>query len=123
MAVVLTPGYLIDSATIGANDFGQFDPYVIGRIRYIDRDNASGILLQGSGFDRKITWDATRISLPRLWAGPSFSTGLFHAADAAYGFQTKWTLSDALDVGGIFSYVHDAEISPRRTTTWTTAGT
>ncbi|WP_224361529.1 hypothetical protein [Hyalangium versicolor] len=112
IAVVLTPGYLIDSATIGANDFGQFDPYVIGRIRYIDRDNANGILIQGSGFDRRITWDATRISLPRLWAGPSFSTGLFHAADAAYGFQTKWTLSDALDVGGIFSYVNDAEVAP-----------
>ncbi|SET78552.1 hypothetical protein [Stigmatella erecta] len=112
MAVTLTPGYLIDSATIGANDFGQFDPFVIGRIRYIDRDNAHGILLQGSGFDRKITWDATRISLPRLWAGPSFSTGLFHASDAAYGFQTKWSLSDALDVGGIFNYVNDAEIAP-----------
>ncbi|KFE68906.1 hypothetical protein [Hyalangium minutum] len=112
VAVIITPGYLIDSATIGANDFGQFDPYVIGRIRYIDRDNAHGILLQGSAFDRKITWDATRISLPRLWAGPSFSTGLFHAADAAYGFQTKWALSDALDVGGIFSYVRDAEIAP-----------
>jgi len=112
MAVTLTPGYVIDSATIGANDFGQFDPYVIGRIRYIDRDNAHGILLQGSAFDRKLTWDATRISLPRLWAGPSFSTGLFHAADAAYGFQTRMSLSDALEVGGIFSYVNDAEIAP-----------
>lgn len=112
MAVTLTPGYLVDSATIGANDFGQFDPYVIGRIRYIDRDNAHGILLQGSAFDRKLTWDATRISLPKLWAGPSFSTGLFHAADAAYGFQTRVSLSDAIEVGGIFSYVNDAEIAP-----------
>jgi hypothetical protein len=112
MAVTLTPGYLVDSATIGANDFGQFDPYVIGRIRYIDRDNAHGILLQGSAFDRKLTWDATRISLPRLWAGPSFSTGLFHAADAAYGLQAKASLSDNIEVGGIFSYVNDAEIAP-----------
>jgi hypothetical protein len=112
IAVVLTPGYLIDSATIGANDFGQFDPYVIGRIRYIDRDNAHGILLQGSAYDRKLTWDVTRISLPKLWAGPSFSTGVFHVSDAAYGFQTKWSLTDALDVGGIFSYVNDAEIAP-----------
>ncbi len=112
VAVTITPGYLIDSATIGANDFGQFDPYVIGRIRYIDRDNAHGILIQGSAFDRRVTWDATRISLPRLWAGPSFSTGLFHVQDAAYGFQTKWSLSDDLEVGGIFSYVNDAEIAP-----------
>jgi hypothetical protein len=112
MTLVLTPGYLVDSATIGANDFGQFDPYVIGRIRYIDRDNAHGLLFQGSAFDRKLTWDATRISLPKLWAGPSFNTGLFHTGDAAYGFQTKWSLSDSIDVGGIFSYVHDAELAP-----------
>ncbi|MCR6679853.1 hypothetical protein NVV43_31220, partial [Escherichia marmotae] len=32
VAAILTPGYRwIDSATIGSNDFGQFDPFVIGR--------------------------------------------------------------------------------------------
>ena len=50
VTVTLTPGYTwIDSATIGANDWGMFDPFVIGRIRYIDRDNGSGLLFQGSG--------------------------------------------------------------------------
>ena len=45
VAVTVTPGYSwLDSATIGANDWGQFDPFVVGRIRYIDRDNMYGVL-------------------------------------------------------------------------------
>ncbi|HZF09241.1 MAG TPA: hypothetical protein VFE33_10675 [Thermoanaerobaculia bacterium] len=111
VAVTLTPGYKwIDSATIGANDFGQFDPFVIGRFRYIDRDNASGLLFQGSGASRRWTWDAVRISLPRLFAGPNFSTGPFHAADAAYGYQTKFTVSPKFDLGFILNYNNDIEI-------------
>ena len=92
VTVTLTPGYnWIDSATIGASDWGMFDPFVIGRIRYIDRDNGAGLLFQGSGFDRKWTWDVARISLPRLWAGPNYSTGDYPVQDAAYGFQTQFT--------------------------------
>jgi hypothetical protein len=100
----------IDSATIGANDFGQFDPFVIGRIRYIDRDNASGLLFQGSAAERRLTWDAVRISLPKLWAGPSFNTGVYHAADGAYGLQMRVAPNPKFDVGGIFQYVNDIEI-------------
>ena len=111
MAVTLTPGYLIDSATIGANDFGQFDPYVVGRIRYIDRDNAAGLLVQGSAFERRLSWDAAGIALPRLWAGPGFKTGAYHATDASYVFQTRYTLNDLFDVGGIFQYARDNELS------------
>lgn len=111
LAVTLTPGYLIDSATIGANDFGQFDPYVVGRIRYIDRDNAYGVLVQGSALERKLTWDAAGISLPRLWAGPRYSTGAFHVTDASYVFQTRYTLDDMFEVGGIFQYAIDNELS------------
>jgi hypothetical protein len=111
MAVTLTPGYLIDSATIGANDFGQFDPYVVGRIRYIDRDNAYGALVQGSAFERKLTWDAAGIALPRLWAGPNFTTGAFHATDASYVFQTKYAFSEMFDLGGIFQYALDNELN------------
>jgi len=111
IAVTLTPGYLVDSATIGANDFGQFDPYVVGRIRYIDRDNAYGALVQGSAFDRKLTWDAAGIALPRLWAGPNFTTGAFHATDASYVFQTKYAFSEMFDLGGIFQYALDNELN------------
>lgn len=113
MAVTLTPGYLVDSATIGANDFGQFDPFVLGRIRYIDRDNAAGVLVQGSALERQLTWDAAAVALPRLWAGPNFKTGGYHATDAAYVFQTRYTSNDLFDVGGIFQYVDDRELNPK----------
>ncbi|WNG40571.1 hypothetical protein F0U61_47955 [Archangium violaceum] len=111
LAVTLTPGYLVDSATIGANDFGQFDPYVVGRIRYIDRDNAYGVLVQGSALERRLTYDVAGISLPRLWAGPNFTTGAFHTTDASYVFQGKYAFNDMFDVGGIFQYAIDNELN------------
>ncbi|MGE5176868.1 MAG: hypothetical protein ACM3JJ_10890 [Hyphomicrobiales bacterium] len=112
--VILTPGYSwLTSATIGANDFGMFDPNVIGKIRYIDRDNAAGLLFQGNMMQRKLYWDVTRISLPRLWAGPNFNTGDFTADDAAYGVQFKLMPSSQLEFGAIYDYVSDIEIQTR----------
>lgn len=109
--VTLTPGYKwLDSAVIGSNDFGNFDPFVIGRIRYIDRDNAAGLLFSGSAAGRKFTWDATRISLPRLWAGPNYSTGEYHVQDAVYGVQGKFTPSSKFDFGFIGQYTNDIEV-------------
>lgn len=109
--VRLTPGYSwLDSATIGSNDWGQFDPFVIGKIRYIDRDNGSGLLFQGSFADRMVRYDAARISLPRLWAGPDFNTGNFNAADAAYGLQVTVTPSSMFDIAGVYEYVNDVEV-------------
>jgi len=113
VSVILTPGYhWIDSAVIGSSDLGQFDSFVIGQIRYIDRDNAQGLFFRGSGLDRKLTWDLARISLPRLWAGPGFSTGAWHASDAAYALQTRFAPSEKLDVGLIADYVNDRELDP-----------
>ena len=111
MRVVFTPGYKwINSVLVGASDFGMFDPVVIGKIRYIDRDNASGLLFQGSAMDRKLSYDLTRISLPRLWAGPNFSTGSLAGTDAAYGVQVKAMPSSNVDIAGIFQYVNDIEV-------------
>jgi hypothetical protein len=111
VSVILTPGYKwIDSAVIGANDFGMFDPFTIGRIRYIDRDNGAGLLFSGSALDKHLAWDATRISLPRLWAGPNYTTGTYTAADAAYGAQLKYVATPMLDFGVIGEFVNDIEV-------------
>lgn len=112
--VRLTPGYSwLDSATIGSNDWGQFDAFTLGKIRYIDRDNVSGLLFQGSaGKEKALRWDVARVSLPRLWAGPGFSTGDLHQQDAAYIGQFKWQATDDLNVTGIYEYIADNEISP-----------
>ncbi|MEM9555532.1 MAG: hypothetical protein AAGC60_14845 [Acidobacteriota bacterium] len=113
LTVILTPGYnWVDTVTIGSNDFGMFDPFTIGKIRYIDRDNASGLLFQGSFLDRKLTYDFTRISLPRLWAGPNYSTGEFTTADAAWGMQWQYTASPKFDFALIGQYVRDIEVDP-----------
>ena len=111
MYVRLTPGYKwLDSATIGSNDWGQFDAFTIGKIRYIDRDNISGLLFQGSVADKKGRWDFARISLPKLWAGPDFSTGPLHQKDAAYAVQFKYDVNSDFNFTMIGEYINDVEI-------------
>src|SRR3954451_2048864 len=106
-----TPGFKwLDAATIGSTDLGMFDPYTIGKIRYIDRDNAKAILFQGSLFDRKLGYDLIRVSLPRLWAGPNFNTGSYTGQDGAYGLQLRLSPSPMIDLNGIVERVRDIEV-------------
>lgn len=110
--VRVTPGYRwFDSAVIGSNDWGQFDAFTIGKIRYIDRDNVSGILLQGSEPDeKKFRWDFARVSLPKLYAGPGFTTGDLHQMDAAYALQLNYDSGNSFNITGIAQYIRDEEI-------------
>jgi hypothetical protein len=63
--VLLTPGYgWLDTALIGASDWGQFDPFTIGQVRYIDRDNFKGLYFKGSLGAPGLSWEAARLSLP-----------------------------------------------------------
>jgi len=111
VAVTFTPGYKwLDSATIGSSDWGMFDANVVGRIRYIDRDNVSGILFQGSTGRKSFTWDFARISAFRLWMGPNWNTGQYTPQDGIYVAQFKYSSSSTWDVGGLFSYLDDIEI-------------
>ncbi len=111
MTVTITPGYSwITRATIGSNDWGMYDAWTIGKIRYIDRDNGSGLLFQGSFNDGKVSYDASRISLPRLWAGHNWQTGEYAATDAAYGLQLKLEPASSVDLAGIYTYVNDVEV-------------
>jgi hypothetical protein len=113
MTVLLTPGYkFLDGVTIGASDLGMFDAFSVGKIRYIDRDNAAGVFFQGSAAGKKVRWDATRISLPRLWAGPGFNTGNYTGADACYAVQAKVELDPKVNLAGVFDYVNDMELDP-----------
>ena len=106
-----TPGYKwVDSVTIGSSDLGMFDPFTIGKIRYIDRDNAKAVLFQGPVGTRKLTYDLIRISLPRLWAGPNFNTGNYTGQDGAYGLQLKLAASPVLDLSGVVERVRDLEV-------------
>jgi hypothetical protein len=106
----ITPGYeWIDSVTIGSNDWGMFDPFTQGKFRYIDRDNASGLLFQGSALDKTIRWDFARVSLARLFQGPQFNTGELFANDANYVAQMRYSSSPDWNATLIGMYVRDKE--------------
>ena len=62
--VQLTPGYgWLNTAVIGANDWGSFDPFTVGKVRYIDRDNYNGFYFKGPLMGGG-SWEAARVSLP-----------------------------------------------------------
>jgi hypothetical protein len=60
----LTPGYSwLNLAHIGTSDWGMFDPFTVGKVRYIDRDNYNGLYFKGP-MPANSTWEFARISLP-----------------------------------------------------------
>jgi len=62
--VQLTPGYSwLNTAVIGGNDWGSFDPFTLGKVRYIDRDNYNGFYFKGPMVGGG-SWEAARVSLP-----------------------------------------------------------
>lgn len=61
--VQLTPGYgWLNEARIGSNQWAMFDPFTVGAMRYIDRDNINGFYFRGK--IGTATWDAARITMP-----------------------------------------------------------
>jgi hypothetical protein len=111
----ITPGYAwMDSATIGNQDWGMFDPWTVGKIRYIDRDNLGGVLLQGSGFDRQLRWDIARITLPNylnlMFAKDTdISDDDLYANDATWVGQLKYAPGPDFNTTLIAAYAFDNE--------------
>ena len=61
--VQVTPGYnWLNMARIGSSDWGMFDPFTVGKVRYIDRDNYNGLYFRGPV--AKGSWEVARVSLP-----------------------------------------------------------
>jgi len=113
--VIITPGYdWIDSASIGSNDWGMFDPWTRGQTRYIDRDNFNGFLFQGSAAEKTLRWDIARISLPS-YAGAGYTTGDLFANDANWVAQLKYAPGPDWNAALITSYAYDNEVDPADT--------
>jgi hypothetical protein len=107
----------IDWARVGASDLSMFNPWTIGKIRYIDRHNARGVFLQG-GFDSGILrYHTGIIALPKLWVGPGWSTGIgddfleypFVTQDWAYGARLDSEPLDWMKVSLISTLTRDVE--------------
>ena len=88
----------VKNVVVGSSDLGMFNPWTIGKIRYIDRDNAKGTFLFGGSEDGAFDYVAAAIALPKLFVGPGWSTGLgdpmlanaFWSSDWAYGLKLKY---------------------------------
>jgi hypothetical protein len=99
----------------GASDLGMFNAWTIGKSRYIDRDNGRGIFIEGS-FGEPLSYTFARVALPKLFAGPGYTTGIadpiienpFWQRDAAWAYKLKseW---EWFTVEHITSYVIDEE--------------
>jgi hypothetical protein len=109
---------------VGASDLGMFNPFTIGKIRYIDRENGRGVFVLGgfapeAGADDVVKFTAAAIALPKLWVGPSWSTGVgddaldnpYISQDWAYGLRVDLAPPDAdwLKVTWIGTYTRDVE--------------
>jgi len=91
--VSLTPGYSwLNQALLGSSDWGMFDPFTVGKMRYIDRDNINGVYFKGplplAGSSYELAW----ISLAQ-YLGPNFSTGTLQKNDGTVIGQVKLPLA------------------------------
>ncbi|MBL6975321.1 MAG: hypothetical protein ISR64_06265 [Deltaproteobacteria bacterium] len=92
-AVIPFASWWSNTVTIGSSDLGMFNPWTIGKVRYIDRDNGKGIFIGGIFGDGIVSYDLAMVALPKLYVGPWWSTGIgdpsltrpFYSQDWAYG--------------------------------------
>ncbi len=106
--VQLQPGFeFVDWIRVGSSDLGMFNPWTVGKLRFIDRDNGKGYFLSGHvGQERELTYVLAAIALPKLWVGPWWSTGLgdpnltnpFWSRDWAYAARLAWRVDDATEL-------------------------
>jgi len=105
----------MDYAIAGSSDLAMFNPWTIGKIRYIDRDNAKGLF--AAGHLGPVEWLLARVSLPKLYASAGFTTGIadpvvenpFWTRDASYALKLSSQPIEASRITLIGSYLLDEE--------------
>jgi len=108
----------VDSILVGSSDFGMFNEWTIGKIRYIDRDNGKGIFVQGRPHEEYLSYHFGLIALPKLYVGPGWSTGIgdpnirnpFWSSDWAYGLKLESNVADGIRLTAVGTLTHDSEI-------------
>lgn len=103
--VLLTPGYgWLNTALIGSSDWGQFDPFTIGQVRYIDRDNYNGLYFKGSLGAPGLTWEAARLSLPNY-----LQSNYGQGASCCSSDETQY--NEGVYIGQVKASVADVKLS------------
>jgi len=116
---VAPPIKTVKSVLVGSSDLGMFNPWTIGKSRYIDRDNARGIFIQGGLSSAPVKYEAALIALPKLFVGPNWNIGNgdnklanpFITEDWAYAAKLEVRPSSALRMVGIADYTRDVEFN------------
>ncbi len=84
--------------TVGSTDFSMWNEWTIGKARYIDRDNGSGVFVEGDLLPGKmLSYTTGAMALPKLWAGPGWQTGLKDNDPLASLYGTDWAFAAKLD--------------------------
>jgi hypothetical protein len=79
--------------TIGSTDYSMWNEWTIGKARYIDRDNGSGVFVEGATFGKNLSYTFGAMALPKLWAGPGWNTGLDENEPLASLYGTDWAFA------------------------------
>ena len=84
--------------TVGSTDYSMWNEWTIGKARYIDRDNGSGVFVEGDILPAKmLSYTTGAMALPKLWAGPGWQTGLKDSDPLASLYGTDWAFALKLD--------------------------
>lgn len=110
---------LITRVRVGNTDLGMFNEWTIGKVRYIDRDNPTGVFVNGDFDFWEFRYHVAAIALPKLWVGPGWSTGIgddkidypYYSQDWAYAarFDARPGGWDWLKITNIVSVTRDVE--------------
>jgi hypothetical protein len=84
--------------TIGSTDYSMWNEWTIGKARYIDRDNGTGLFVEGDLMKGgKLSYATGAMALPKLWAGPGWQTGLSYNDPKAALYGTDWAFALKLE--------------------------
>jgi hypothetical protein len=84
--------------TIGSTDYSMWNEWTIGKARYIDRDNGTGVFVEGEALPGgKLSYATGAMALPKLWAGPGWQTGVSGNDALAALYGTDWAFALKLE--------------------------
>jgi hypothetical protein len=99
----------------GSSDLAMFNAWTIGKVRFIDRDNANGIFLDGAAWN--VSYSLARVSLPKLYSSAGWNSGIddpvvdnpFWTRDASYALKLQQEPLESFSWTLIASYLLDEE--------------
>ena len=100
---------------VGSSDLGDYNAWTIGKVRYIDRDNANGLFLDGSV--KSLNYHIGRVTLPKLYASAGWNSGHddalvqnpFWTRDASYVLKLDQQPTDWISWKLVSAFLIDEE--------------